>query len=176
MYYLLYKMSDENFFNKLKNLINSFIWDLPFENYHKYYKTGIIQKMSNQERIDFFFKRHKDLNKKNYIKRLIILRPNILDDEDKIYFLENKQQADRLKTIYFVGFVLNNFFCGYLLLVKRSLGTIQYIAFSNIMFLFLFPVTKMKQEKLNEEIYLKYRHLIDEDKTYDMFAKASNID
>ena len=33
------------FFSKLKSSIYSFIWDLPFENYHKLYKTGIIKDM-----------------------------------------------------------------------------------------------------------------------------------
>jgi hypothetical protein len=169
-------MSDENYFTKLKNLINSIIWDLPFENYHKYYKTGIIQKMSNQEKIDFFFERHKETNKKNYIKRLIIIRPNILDDEDKIKFLEYKEKADRLRFLYLASFGLNNFLCGYVYLLKRSVWVIKYLVFSNVVFLFTFPFLKLNQDEFNEEMYLKYRHIIDEDKTYDMFKKASNID
>jgi hypothetical protein len=168
-------MSDEGFFIKVKNLINSIIWDLPFENYHKYYKTGIIQKMSNQEKIDFFFDRNKEFNRKNNIKTLIILRPNILDDEDKQKFFEVKQNADRTRFVYLTSFFLNNILCGVIILRKYT-WVWKYIIFSNIILLFGFPFTNIRQSKFNDELYTKYRYVLDEEKTFEVFKEANSID
>jgi hypothetical protein len=166
---------DSNFFTRVKNTINSIIWDLPFDNYHKYYKTGIIQKMSKDEKIDFFFERHKEFNKKDNIKKLIVLRPNILDDEDKILFLENKEKYNKIRGFYFIILCLNNIFSCYLILQRKSY-VLKYVAISNLGLLSIFPFLNYKSQLVNEHLTNKYRNIISEEETYDVFKQSSNID
>jgi hypothetical protein len=168
--------NENNFFQKIKNIIYSIIWDLPFENYHKYYKTGIIQKMTQEEKINFFFERNKQNIKKNYATRMFILRPNILDDEDKIRYLENKQKSDRLKLIYLATMIVNNFGSCYFFLLNKKMSSVKYMVVSNAVMILAFPFLNKNTQRLNEELYLKYRDVINEDKVYSSIKEASNID
>ncbi len=102
-------MSEDDIFNKIRQTIYSTIWDLPFDNYHKYYKTGIIQKMSNQEKVEFYFERNKIESKKTSFKKLVLLRPNILDDDDLFHYNEVITKNKKHKAMYLSLFLINNF-------------------------------------------------------------------
>ena len=165
----------QSLFEKIKKIINSIIWDLPFENYHKYYKTGIIQKMSNQEKIDFFFQRNKFNSKKLYFKRIVNLRPNILDDKDLFKYTETIAKSKRNKAIYLSMFFFNNTIHFYLLIIRRK-SYIKSLLATNFIFLFSFPFVDIKTEKMFDEFYFKYRLIYDEDELLRKFQEFNNID
>ena len=165
----------QSIFERIKKIINSLIWDLPFENYHKYYKTGIIQKMSNQEKIDFFFERHKNNSKKLYFKRIINLRPNILDDDDLFKYKEIISKGKKNKGIYLSLFFLNNTIHFYLLLIKKT-SYMKSLVGTNILFLFAFPFLDMKTHNMFDDLYVKYRLIYDEDELYKKFQESSSIE
>jgi hypothetical protein len=169
-------MSDDSILSKIFKTMNSIIWDLPFENYHKYYKTGIIQKMSNQEKIDFFFERNRANAKKTHFKKLVIMRPNILDDEDLIKYNEVISKSKKHKGIYLSLFIINSFIHFALMIKNKKSSYIKSMLATNILLTIFLPLLNIKTDQLHNDLYNKYRLILNEDEMAQKFREAHLIE
>jgi hypothetical protein len=149
----------QSFFSRFKNVINSIIWDLPFDNYHKLYKTGIIKNMDIEQKKQIIFKENNLLLRKIFFSRLVKLRPSILDDEDLIEFNKTVERK-KYDTIYLIiGFMGLNSYTFYTISIKRKQFLGKFLLINAFLILFYLH-NNQKQEKFIEKMFIKYDKII----------------
>jgi hypothetical protein len=153
----------------------SIIWELPFDNYHKYYKTGIVQKMSKEEKKMLFINDNKKQLQTKFFKRIITLRPNILDDSDMIDLNRVKNNIKNIRYVLLSLFFLNSSFFGYkvMILKYRKINSFIYI---NLLLMTIFAFTNFYSNYYFKNLHEKYRNIIDDDEVVNTFKKVYNID
>lgn len=165
-------------FTKLKNFINSLLWDLPFDNYHKLYKTGIIKTMDVEQKKQMLFQENNLMLKKIFFFRLIRLRPTILDDEDLngLNKIQERKKYEMLAVIF--GFMSLNALTFYSISIKKQKPLGKFFLANSFLILCFLHVNK-KQETYLEKMFEKYDKIIVneemEEKMKMMLNKENNL-
>jgi hypothetical protein len=163
------------FFQKTKNFFYSLIFDLPFDNYHNYYKTGIIQKMSEEDIRNLLERKKSESQHKKYFSFLVSLRPNILDDQDMMDLKEFNYKMNYYYAFVIGGLLINWAYFSYnFILYKRPLYK-RLICINLLCFLAYVKVDSFKQQHY-ERLYEKYKHIVKKDELQIILKKTYNID
>jgi hypothetical protein len=159
----------------ISKTLHSFIFDLPFENYHDYYKTGIIQKMSKEQKIQFMIDKNLQKQHRQFFTYFINIRPNILDDEDAFSYRETLDVVNRYNTVIFLGFFLNWAYFSFNFFVNKRLLFKPLIIFNG---LFFFAYLKTNKILLVEQdrLFEKYKNIFKREDVLNIFKESYRID
>lgn len=161
--------------NKVVKILKSLLFDLPFDEYHTLYKTGIISKMSNQEKINFVLKNQNERRSRQLFNSMITLRPNILDDEDKIELTERNNKIIKARGMLMASMFLTGSYTGYHILFKNY-KKIKYFVIINFGIIVLYQFTYSYMDSYYATLHEKYKNIIKEDELMRVFKSAYNID
>lgn len=162
------------FYRKIPSYLYNFIFELPFENYKIYYKTGIIQKMSIEERKKLSRNVHREELHRNFFIRLIKIRPQILDDEDQINLNELNHSMKMKRGFFIIGLGLNWLYFSFnWIVLKKKKGKL----FITLNFLFFFGLlwTNSIQTREYKILHEKYKNIMTREEIYDAMKRIYNI-
>jgi hypothetical protein len=162
-------------FSKIYKTIHSFIFDLPFENYNEYYKTGIIQKMSKEQKIQFLIDKNLHKQHRQFFTYFINLRPNILDDDDACSYRETLDVVNRYNTFVFIGFFLNWTYFSYNFFVNKRLLYKPLIIFNGLLFFAYIRNNNILSVEQNR-LFEKYKNIFKREEILNVFKESYRID
>ena len=160
---------------RIKGFFYSLIFDLPFDNYHKYYKTGKIQLMTKEEKTKIFLDSNEQSKQKDFFIQIIRMRPQILDDDDLSHVETEKKKIKYIRNFLILGLFFNWSFFSYFFLVKKQ-NFIKTLVFINLLLLSGMYGTNAYMNKMYGELYTKYIAIIKEDELKEIYNKIYNID
>jgi len=146
---------NHSYFQKFKNGIYSFLFDLPFENYHTLYKTGKIKSMDIEQRKQLIYIENNAKLKKVFFSRIISLRPTILDDEDFIEFNNLNTRAKYERAFIILGFFALNSWTFYMVSIKKK-NFLSKFLFMNVFLIGMLYYSGHKLQKFFDRMYIKY--------------------
>lgn len=160
---------------KILNSIHGFIFDLPFENYRKYYKTGIIQKMTKEEKKKFFINMNIEDKHRKIFTRLLVMRPEFLDDTDLFDYRQHKSKVFKYQLLAFSLFFLNWSYYSFNFLVKQKRELKFFLLRNTFVILSIYYTTGMTEFK-QKELFYKYKHVMTQDSLINLMKSAYRID
>ena len=165
---------NQPFYKKIPTYCYNFIFELPFDNYKIYYKTGIIHKMSIDDKKKLSRNVHREELHRNFFIRMIRLRPQILDEEDQYHLNEVNHSVKIKRTILIAGLGLNwSYFCfNWIVLKKKKYKIFLYL--NVVLFLGLVWTGRILTNE-NKILYKKYENVINKDEIFEMMKKVYNI-
>ena len=153
----------------------SFLFDLPFKNYHDYYKTGIIQKMSKEEKINFMIEKNKERQHKQFFNYFLNIRPNILDDEDVFEYRETLDKMNKYQTVIFLGFFINWSYFTYNFFIKKRLVFKTLLIINGVFFIaYLKNNTTLSKEQ--DKLFEKYKNTFKREDLVSVMKESYGID
>ncbi len=166
---------NDSIFKKTKNFLYSFLFDLPFDNYHKYYKTGKIHTMTEDEKRTLLDNKKSDSQYKKLLFLLISLRPNVLDDQDMMDMKEFNNKMKKYYAIVIGGLVLNWAYFSYNFIIKKKALYKNLMILNFLCFLAYIKVDSYKQH-FYDGLVQKYKHIIKKQDLQNIIKKTYNID
>jgi len=161
-------------YRRIPKFFYNFIFELPFENYKLYYKTGIIQKMSIEEKKKLSMRVQREELHRNFFVRMIKIRPQILDEEDYFHLNEVNHNLKIKRMILIIGLGLNwsYFSFNYIVLKKKSAKIFLWL---NLLFFIGLVSTSIIQAREHRILYEKYKKVFDKNEIFDTMKKLYNI-
>jgi hypothetical protein len=157
---------------KISNALYSIFFGLPFTDKDNYEK---LKKMSKDEKIKYFIMNNKEQQHKKFIIRLINMRSNILDDEDKYHYEEVKNKTNKISMVIFFLFAANwSVFC-YHLMVKKSRKFKLFLVINSGLFCILFGMSAYLNKE-NDRLFKKYKNILPEEEIFQLMRKTYNMD
>ncbi len=159
---------NESIGRTLLNICKSFIFDLPFKNYHDYYKTGIIQKMTKEEKIKFMLEMNLERQHRQFFYYFINIRPNILDDEDLFEYKEVAYKNKIYQYWLLGGFFLNWSYFTYNFFIKKRFVYKPLILINGALLIAYLKVNTILNN-YQESLFNKYKNIL---KREDLLGKV----
>lgn len=148
--------SNNSIFHKIKKTVNAILWDLPFDNYHSFYKTGEIHKMDIEQKKNIIYKESNLKLKKMFFARLIGMRPTILDDEDYTEFNNILARNKKEKAIVILGFFGLNAWTFYMVSIKHKTKFFGKFLFFNFLLIICLYYSNNKLQSFYDKMFVKY--------------------
>jgi hypothetical protein len=151
---------DPDRFKRFRNFVWNSIWNLPFENYEKYYTNGKIFKMTQNEKIEMTVRDSIEKQKYSMFIRIVKLRPNILNNDDMELFEIESNKCKR-KTYMVLGILfLNGTLFTYKMALRKDPSLIWKFLGGNLILGVLYSVIKLKENRLFTYLFNKYEKYI----------------
>jgi hypothetical protein len=160
---------------KVLGYVYDFIFGLPFTNYNKYYKTGYIQSLTKEEKLRMMINDQKHKQNVDFFTRLIMIRPQILNDEDCTYLEKETKQIQFYRKVLIVGLFINWFGYTFLYLVKKK-NYLKSLVVGNFIMFYALYATNTYMGNIYTSLYKKYRTVIKDEELANIFRKVYNID
>jgi hypothetical protein len=161
--------------SNILNKVYSFLFDLPFQNYHEYYKTGKIQKMSREEKIQFLIENNKKRQHYDFFRRLLLIRPTFLDDEDYYEYNEKLNKIKKLRGVAIIAFAGNWSYFVFNFIVKRRSVVKSFLLF-NFVTLIYYVSLNASMNKETTRLFEKYKDLMKRDELDKLIKESYRID
>jgi hypothetical protein len=162
------------FYKRIFKHIYNFLFELPFENYKLYYKTGIIQKMSIEEKKKLSMRVQREELHRNFFVRMIKIRPQILDEEDFYHLNEVNHSLKNKRMLLIIGLGLNWSYFSFNYIVLRKKKAKVFLCLNLLLFMGLVS-TSIIQAREHRILYEKYKKIYDKDEIFETMRKLYNI-
>ncbi len=167
--------NNNTFLSKIYETFVSFIVDLPFKNYKEYYKTGIIQKMNNEEKIKFMIELNNERQHRHFFKYFINLRPSILDEDDCWEYKESMNNIKQYNYAIFSGFFLNWSYFTFNFFIRKRYVYKPLIIINGLLFLVYLRVNSV-ENRMMDNLFNKYKHVIKREDVIKIIKESYRFD
>ena len=119
---------------KISNILYSIFFELPFENYDEYYKSGKIQKMTREEKIQLIIENNRKKQHLEFFRKLLLIRPSFLDEEDYYSYNEELHKVKKLRMGVTFGLGINWSYFVYNFFIKKRMVIKSFLLMNGILF------------------------------------------
>lgn len=151
----------------LWDIINSIVFGLPFSYYDKYYKSGELSRMTQEQKRDLFMEDQKDNQKREFIMFILKNRPSIMDADSEEEFFKAKNKYRYTSLLLGCSFMSFWSFFSYQFYLKR-VYYFKSLLSVNFLCLVIYKHGSYSLQASYDTIYRKYKHIatIEELKAY----------